>query len=45
MAVGTLIARAGISLFTGFEVAFQPFRLCPFIFSASAALVAWWAWF
>jgi len=44
VAVGTLIALALVSLFTGFKVAFLPFRLCPFIFSASAALVAWGAW-
>jgi hypothetical protein len=44
VAVGTLIVFAGVSLFTGFRVAFLPFRLCPFIFAVSAALIAWGAW-
>ena len=34
-----LIALAGISLFTGFKVNFWPFKLCPFIFTASAVLI------
>ncbi len=37
-AVGLLVLAA-ISLFTGFKVNFLPFKLCPFIFSASAALI------
>ena len=41
VAIATLIALAVVSLFTGFKVAFLPFRLCPFIFGASAALIAW----
>ena len=45
MAIGTLIALAVVSLFTGFRVAFLPFRLCPVIFGVSAALIAWGAWF
>lgn len=44
VAIGTLIALAVVSLFTGFRIAFFPFRLCPFIFSFSAALIAWGAW-
>jgi len=44
VAVGTLIALAVVSLFTGFRVAFLPFRLCPVIFGLSAALTAWGAW-
>ena len=35
----TLFALAIISLFTGFKVNFLPFRLCPFLFSASAILI------
>lgn len=34
-----LIALAFVSLFTGFRINFLPFRLCPFIFSASAILI------
>lgn len=37
-AVG-LIVLALVSLFTGFKVKFLPFRLCPFIFTASAILI------
>lgn len=44
VAVGTLIALAVVSLFTGFKVAFLPYRLCPFIFGASAVLIAWGGW-
>jgi len=44
VAIGTLIAFALVSIFTGFRVAFLPFRLCPFIFGISAALIAWGAW-
>jgi len=44
VATATLIALAGVSLFTGFWVAFLPFRLCPFVFGASAAMIAWGAW-
>ena len=34
-----LLALALISLFTGFRVNFLPYRLCPFIFTASALLI------
>jgi len=44
VAMGTLIILAIVSLFTGFRVAFLPFRLCPLIFGASAALIVWGAW-
>lgn len=44
VAIATLVALAIVSLFTGFKVAFPPFKLCPFIFTASAALIAWGAW-
>ena len=37
-AIGLLVF-ATVSLFTGFRVRFLPFRLCPFIFTASAALI------
>jgi hypothetical protein len=44
VAIGTLIALAVLSLFSGFRVALLPFRLCPVIFCVSAALIAWGAW-
>jgi hypothetical protein len=44
VAVGTLLVLALVSLFTGFRSFFLLFRLCPFIFGASAALIAWGAW-
>jgi len=44
VAVGTLIVLAIVSLFTGFRIAFLPFRLCPFIFGLSAVLIAVGAW-
>ena len=44
VAIGTLVVLAVVSLFTGFKVDFLPFRLCPVIFSVSAALIAWGAW-
>jgi len=37
-AVGLLVL-ALVSLFTGFKVNFLPFKLCPFILTASAVLV------
>jgi hypothetical protein len=40
VAIATLITLAVVSLFTGFKIAFLPFRLCPVIFGASAALIA-----
>ena len=44
VAIVTLLAFAVVSLFTGFKVAFLPFKLCPFIFCASAALIFCGAW-
>jgi len=44
VAIGTLIVLAIVSLFTGFRISFLPFKLCPFIFGLSAALIAWGAW-
>jgi hypothetical protein len=34
-----LMAFALVSLFTGFRIDFIPYRLCPFIFTASAVLI------
>jgi hypothetical protein len=34
-----LLVMALLSLFTGFKVNFLPFKLCPFIFTASAVLI------
>ena len=34
-----LFVLASVSLFTGFKVNFLPFKLCPFIFTASALLI------
>ena len=34
-----LLVLALVSLFTGFRIRFLPFRLCPFIFTASALLI------
>lgn len=45
VAICTLVVLAVVSLFTGFKIKFLPFRLCPFIFSISAVLIAWGAWF
>ena len=44
VAVSTLLALAVVSLFTGFRIAFLPFRLCPFIFGLSALMIALGAW-
>ncbi len=44
VAAGTLLALAVVSFFTGFRVNFLPFKLCPLIFTLSAALIAWGAW-
>ena len=44
VAIATLVALAGVSLATGFKIAFLPFRLCPFIFGGAAILIAWGAW-
>jgi hypothetical protein len=40
----TLVVLAIVSLFTGFRVAFPPFRLCPIIFTLAAVLIAVGAW-
>lgn len=42
-AIGLLVF-AVISFFTGFRVKFLPFRLCPFIFAASSALLLVGGW-
>ncbi|MEW5977279.1 MAG: hypothetical protein AB1898_15925 [Acidobacteriota bacterium] len=34
-----LLISAVVSLFTGYKVSFLPFKLCPFIFLVSAALI------
>jgi hypothetical protein len=34
-----LLVLAAVSLFTGFKVAFLPFKLCPVIFAVSAVLI------
>jgi hypothetical protein len=44
VAIGTLLALAVVSIFTGFRIAFLPYRLCPFIFGLSAVLIAVGAW-
>lgn len=44
VATGTLVVLAVVSLFTGFRVAFLPYRLCPPIFGASALLIVWGVW-
>jgi hypothetical protein len=45
VAIGTLIVLSVVSVFTGFKVAFLPFKLCPFIFGVSAGLIGWGGWF
>ena len=44
IAIATLLMMAAVSLFTGFKVAFLPFRLCPVIFTVSALLIGLGAW-
>ena len=44
ISAGGLFALSLVSLLTGFKVNFLPFKLCPFIFSASAALFLLGAW-
>ena len=39
LSVVMLLTMSVISLFTGFKVNFLPYKLCPFIFSASAILI------
>ena len=43
VAASTLLVLAVVSLFTGFRIAFLPYRLCPLIFGTSAALIVWGA--
>lgn len=45
VAIATLLVLAIVSLFTGFRIAFLPFRLCPAIFTLSAVLIGVGAWF
>jgi len=45
VAVGTLAVMAIVAFFTGFRIAFIPFKLCPFICLTSAVLIALGAWF
>jgi hypothetical protein len=45
VAVTTLAVLAVVSVFTGFRVAFLPFKLCPFILGVSALLVTLGTWF
>lgn len=40
VSVMMLMAMAVLSLFTGFKIRFLPFKLCPFIFTASAVLIS-----
>ena len=44
ISAGGLFVLALVSLLTGFKVNFLPFKLCPFIFSASAVLFLLGAW-
>jgi len=44
VAISTLVVLAVVSWFTGFKVAFLPFKLCPFLFGVSAVLIVWGAW-
>lgn len=43
-AIAALCVLALVSLFTGFRIAFLPFRLCPFVLGISAVLIAFGAW-
>ena len=44
VAIISLLALSVVSIFTGFKVGFLPFKLCPFIFCTSAALIFCGAW-
>ena len=44
VAMVTLLVLAGVSLSTGFRIAFLPFRLCPLIFGLSALLIGLGTW-
>jgi hypothetical protein len=39
ISAAALVVLAIISVFTGFKIAFFPFRLCPFLFTTSAILL------
>lgn len=39
LSIMELVALAMVSVFTGYKVNFIPFKLCPFIFTGSAALI------
>ena len=39
MSSAALLLLALVSLFTGYKVSFLPFKLCPFLFTASAVLI------
>lgn len=39
LSIVALVALVLVSVFTGFKVNFIPFKLCPFIFTASAVLI------
>jgi hypothetical protein len=39
LSVIMLLVMAVVSFFTGFKIRFLPFKLCPFIFTASAVLI------
>ena len=39
VAISTLVVLAVVSLFTGYKVAFLPFKLCPVIFTTSSVLI------
>lgn len=44
VAAASLMVLATVSFFTGFKVAFLPFRMCPFVLGTAAALIVWGAW-
>ena len=44
VAIVTLVVMAMVSLFTGFRIAYLPYRLCPVIFGLAAILIAVGAW-
>ncbi len=39
ISAAALLMLAIVSVFTGFKVAFFPFKLCPFLFTTSAILI------
>ena len=44
VAIVTLVVMAVVSLFTGFRIAYLPYRLCPAIFGLAAILIGAGAW-